>query len=117
MNCYPFNDLQGEKSSINDVVERFNIEFMIIERYLKYKDLYITEFGCSSSWSSFINPPYYQQDGLGKPISLFIEGFYRSKFPPYIKGAWLWYYHDAYTYAPETLLSIKYNKEVRYGQQ
>ena len=115
LNLYPFNDKKGEKSNISDVAERFNNEYFIIERYLKNKDLYITEFGCSSSWSSFNNPPIYKQDGKGLPIDLFIHGFLRSRFMGVIKGAWLWYYYDAYTFAPKTLKSIKNRTVVYYG--
>lgn len=116
LNLYPIGSVKMQKSNISDVIYRFNREYCIIERYLSKKDLYITEFGCSSSWESFKNPPSYVSSKEGKPISLFIEGFLRSKFIGVVKGAWLWYYHDAYTYAPETLLSVKYNTEVRYGQ-
>ena len=115
LNLYPFNNKKGEKSNISDVTERFNNEYLIIERYLKNKDLYITEFGCSSSWTSFNNPPIYKQDGNGLPIDLFIHGFLRSRFMGVIKGAWLWYYYDAYTFAPKTLKSIKNRTVVYYG--
>ena len=115
LNLYPFNNKKGEKSNISDVAQRFNNEYLIIERYLKDKDLYITEFGCSSSWNSFNNPPIYKQDGKGLPIELFIHGFFRSRFMGVIKGAWLWYYYDAYTFAPKTLKSIKNRTVVYYG--
>ena len=114
LNEYPLNDYFGKYSSINDVAERFNYDYEVVERKLKNRDLVITEFGCSSSWTSFTTPYNYQQDGNGKPISLIIEGFYKSKFIQKIKGAYLWYYFDAYTFAPSSLLSIKNNTEVRY---
>lgn len=114
LNLYPMDDYFSDKSSIEQVAERFNYNFEVIERFIKNKDLYITEFGCSSSWDSFSNPSLYKQDGVGKPISLLLEGFYKSKFIQNIKGAFLWYYFDAYTFAPDTLLSIKNNEEVRY---
>ena len=115
LNLYPFNDIKGKKSNISDVTQRINNEYLIIERFLKNKDLYITEFGCSSSWDSFKNPPIYKQEGKGLPIDLFIHGFLRSRFMGVIKGAWLWYYYDAYTFAPKTLKSIKNRTVVYYG--
>lgn len=115
LNCYPLTDYFGKRSNIRDVAERFDKEFAIVERYLNKKDLYITEFGCSSSWKSFSYPPSYYQDGESRPIALFIEGFFQSRFMGNIKGAWYWYHYDAMTYASDTLLSVKYNTEVRYG--
>lgn len=115
LNCYPFNDIYGERSSIADVAERFNKEFRLIEPFIQNKDLYITEFGCSASWTSFNYPPLYQDDKNGKPISLMIEGFMQSSFVNYAKKLYLWYYADAINYAPTTLLSIKNFGEVRYN--
>lgn len=115
LNLYPFNDIYGQKTSIKEMAERFNKEFRIIERYLKTKDLVISECGCSSSWDSFNYPPAYYNDENGKPISVFIEGFYQSDFINNIKAFYLWYYVDAYMYAGNTLLSIKNDTEVRYN--
>lgn len=116
LNSYPKNDIFGEKSSIKDVSERFNKDFRLIERYLKDKELCITEFGCSSSWSSFNLPESYQEDRNGTPMALFLEGFFQSNLINYAtKGIFLWYYADAYRYMPDTLLSVKNNKEVRYN--
>ena len=116
LNEYPSNDYYKNYSSINQTAERFNKDFNLIETYLKKynKQLYITEFGCSSSWDSFTTPESYKQDGEGKPISLMIEGFYKSKFIPYLIGANYWYIFDSYTFAPETLLNIKNNGGLRY---
>lgn len=115
LNLYPFNDIYGKNTSINDMKERFNKEYRIIERYLQNKELWISECGCSASWDSFSNPPLYKNDKNGKPISIFIEGFYQSNFINVIKAFNIWYYVDAYMYSPYTLLSIKNKREVRYN--
>ena len=116
LNSYPKNDIYCEKSSISDVAERFNRDFRVIERYLQDKELCISEFGCSSSWNSFNSPEAYQEDRNGRPMALFLEGFFQSNLINYAtKGIFLWYYADAYTYMPDTLLSVKNSREVRYN--
>ena len=114
LNIYPLYDLYGENSSINDVAERFNNDYNLISRYLN-KDLYITEFGCSASWTSFSDPSRYVNEQNGKPISLLLEGFFQSDFINNSKEIYYWYYQDAINYAPYSLLSIKNNSEVRYN--
>ena len=115
LNLYPFNDVYGEKTSIKQMAERFNKEFRIVERYLKTKDLVISECGCSSSWDSFNYPPSYINEENGKPISIFLEGFFQSNFISNIKSFYIWYYVDAYMYAENTILSMKNSTEVRYN--
>lgn len=115
INLYPNNDVYGEFSNIDDMKERFNTEYRIIEPFIGDKELVVSEFGCSSSWDSFATPNTYKEDRNGKPISIFIEGFFKSDFIGRISSCYLWYYMDAYRYAPNTLLSVKENTEVRYG--
>lgn len=118
INTYPnaYKGFEWENSSLDDITERFNYDFAIIEKYINNKDLVVTEFGCSASWKSFIRPADYYDDGQGKPISLLIEGFFKSKFSCNCKNAWLWYFDNAMSYAPYTLKSIKNNTEVRYAK-
>lgn len=115
LNLYPTNDVYGEYSSINDMKNRFDTEYRNIEPFLQNKELVISEFGCSSSWDSFATPSSYKEDRNGKPITIFIEGFFQSQFISRISQCYFWYYMDAYRYAPQTLLSIKENTEVRYN--
>ena len=114
-NLYPTHDVYGEFSSIDDMKERFDMEYRLLEPFIQNKELVISEFGCSASWYSFAHPSDYQDDHNGKPISIFIEGFFRSHFASRVSQCYFWYYMDAYRYAPETLISIKNNTEVHYG--
>ena len=115
LNLYPFQDFYGEHTNIRNMIERFNKEFRIIERYLLDYDLYITESGCSSSWKSFNNPPAYYQEGEGRPLALWLIGLLNSDFIGWVKGIWIWYFHDFITWNGEMLLNIKNNREVYYG--
>lgn len=114
-NLYPKWDRWGKLSSLEDVINRFNCLYEIAEpRLLDDKEVYITEFGCSSSWKAFATPETYYQEGQSRPMVLFLEGFLRSKWAARVSGAWWWYYYDIMQYAPDELLAIKNKEGIRY---
>lgn len=115
LDLYPLNNTNREKTSISEFTDKCNYEYSLLERYLKNKDLYITETGCSSSWDSFENATTYASEHNGKPISLWLQGLLQSKFASVVKNISYWYFDEAYKYAPDTLLSIKYGQSVRYN--
>lgn len=115
LDLYPLNNTNREKTSISEFADKCNYEYSLLERYLKNKDFYITETGCSSSWDSFENATTYSSEHIGKPISLWIQGLLQSKFASVTKNISYWYFDEAYKYAADTLLSIKYNQSVRYN--
>ncbi len=118
LNLYPiqgFSSNYYKYSGIRDVVDMFNREFIYAQPRIQGKRLWITEFGCPSSFEAMNRPQIYKNGADGKVCALFIEGLFKSMFISNCERAYLWFAINATTYSPSTLLSIKNYGGVRYA--